>query len=73
MEYRKESGEKVDDNSWVMRQLWNTKEGHYHHGTIKETTKLKCSGIKRLLEDALWTQGIKKEIRSKAKQIRVSN
>lgn len=61
MEYRKESGEKVDDNSWVMRQLWNTKEGHYHHGTIKETTKLKCSGIKRLLEDALWTQGLRKK------------
>jgi hypothetical protein len=61
MEYRKESGEKVDENSWVMRQLWNTKEGHYRHGAIKETTKLKSSGIKRLLEDALWTQGLRKK------------
>ena len=61
MEYRRMSGEKVDENSWVMRQLWNTKEGHYHHGTIKESTKLKSSGIKRLLEDALWTQGLRKK------------
>ncbi len=61
MEYRRDSGEKVDENSWVMRQLWNTKEGHYHHGRIKESTKLKSSGIKRLLEDALWTQGLRKK------------
>jgi hypothetical protein len=34
--YRIDSGEIIDENSWVMRQLWNTKEGHYHHGKIKE-------------------------------------
>jgi hypothetical protein len=43
MEYRKDSGEQVDENSWVMRQIWNTKDGHYHHGRIKESTKLKSS------------------------------
>jgi hypothetical protein len=59
IEYRKESGEKVHENSWVMRQLWNTKQGRYHHGSIKETIKLKSSGIKRLLEDSLWTQGLR--------------
>jgi len=61
MEYRKGSGEKIDGNSWLMRQLWNTKEGHYHHGTIKNASKLKSSGVKRLIEDALWTQGIRKK------------
>jgi hypothetical protein len=61
IEYRKESGEKIDGNSWLMRQLWNTKEGHYHHGTIKDAAKLKSSGVKRLIEDALWTQGIRKK------------
>jgi hypothetical protein len=61
MEYRKECGENIDDNSWVMRQLWNTKEGYYHHGTIKDAAKLKSSGVKRLIEDALWTQGIRKK------------
>jgi len=59
--YRKDSGEKIDGNSWVMRQLWDTKEGYYHHGTIKNPEKLKSSGIKRLMEDALWTQGIRKK------------
>jgi hypothetical protein len=59
--YRKEAGEKIDGNSWLMRQLWNTKEGHYHHGTIKDATKLKSSGVKRLIEDALWTQGIRRK------------
>ena len=61
IEYRRESGEKIDGNSWLMRQLWNTKEGQYHHGTIKDAVKLKSSGVKRLIEDALWTQGIRKK------------
>ena len=42
-----------------MRQLWNTKRGHYHHGIVKNAIKLKSSGVKRLIEDALWTQGIR--------------
>jgi hypothetical protein len=61
MDYRQESGEKIDGNSWLMRQLWNTKEGHYHHGTIKDAVRLKSSGVKRLIEDSLWTQGIRKK------------
>jgi hypothetical protein len=61
MDYRAESGEKIDEKSWVMRQLWNTKEGHYHHGKIKDPSKLQSSGVKRLMEDALWTQGIRKK------------
>ena len=65
VEYRKESGEKIDGNCWLMRQLWDTKEGHYHHGTIKDAVKLKSSGVKRLIEDALWTQGIRKKVNLK--------
>jgi hypothetical protein len=61
IDYRRECGEKVSDETWVMRQLWNTKRGHYHHGTIKAPEKLKSSGVKRLIEDALWTQGIRKK------------
>ena len=55
------AGEIIDENSWVMRQLWNTKEGHYHHGKIKDPSKLKSMGVKRLMEDSLWTQGIRKK------------
>jgi hypothetical protein len=61
IQYRKDSGEEIHENSWVMRQLWDTKEGYYHHGTIKNPEKLKSSGIKRLMEDALWTQGLRKK------------
>jgi hypothetical protein len=61
IEYRKNCGENINENSWVMRQLWDTKKGYYHHGTIKNPEKLKSSGIKRLIEDALWTQGIRKK------------
>ena len=61
MQYRQDSGEEINGNSWIMRQLWDTKNGYYHHGTIKNPEKLKSSGIKRLMEDALWTQGIRKK------------
>jgi integrase len=61
IEYRKNCGENINENSWVMRQLWDTKKGYYHHGTIKNPEKLKSSGIKRLIEDTLWTQGIRKK------------
>lgn len=68
MQYRQESGEEINGNSWVMRQLWDTKKGYYHHGTIKNPEKLKSSGIKRLIEDALWTQGIRKKSNLKRKR-----
>lgn len=61
IEYRNECGEQINSDSWLMRQLWNTKLGHYHRGTIKAPDKLKSSGVKRLIEDALWTQGIRKK------------
>ncbi|MGI0051114.1 MAG: hypothetical protein ACRD8K_05190 [Nitrososphaeraceae archaeon] len=35
MQYRQDSGEEIHRNSWLMRQLWDTKKGYYHHGTIK--------------------------------------
>lgn len=53
MDFRTKSGEEINENSWVMRQLWDTKKGYYHHGTIKNPIKLKCSGIKRLIKIAL--------------------
>ncbi len=62
--YRKEAGEVIYKNTWVMRQLWNTKEGYYH-GIATEPTKLKSSGIKRLIERSLWTQGIRKKSETK--------
>jgi integrase len=68
IQYRANCGENINENSWVMRQLWDTKRGYYHHGTIKNPEKLKSSGIKRLIEDALWTQGIRKKSNLKNKR-----
>ena len=58
--YRREAGEDINKNSWVMRQLWNTTEGYYH-GIVTAPIKLKSSGIKRLIERSLWSQGIRKK------------
>jgi hypothetical protein len=56
--YRKQSGETIAGESWVMRNLWNvtTPKGK---GVITIPKRLKASGIKRLIERALWAQGIR--------------
>jgi integrase len=55
-EYRKQSGEQLTENSWVMRQTWNTKKG-YSRGLVTSPKKLKSEGVKRLVEDALTNAG----------------
>jgi hypothetical protein len=61
MNYRKESGEVVNDNSWLFRNLWNvtTPRGK---GVITIPKKLRSSGVKRLVERALWAQGLRKKL-----------
>lgn len=51
MNYRKESGETVNDNSWLMRNLWDvtTPRGK---GVVTIPKRLKSSGVKRLVERA---------------------
>jgi integrase len=61
MIYRKESGEAIDGQSWVMRNIWDTKRG-YMKGLVTAPKKLKHSGVKRLMEDALWTEGLRKKL-----------
>lgn len=58
MDYRKTSGEDVTEKSWIMRHLWNAKKGR-KFGLVTAPKKLKSSGVKRLVEDALWTQDIR--------------
>jgi hypothetical protein len=66
-EYRIQSGESVEANSWVMRNIWNTKKG-YTRGLVSAPVKLKSEGVKRLVEDALWTQGLRKKLDSNKKR-----
>ena len=61
MNYRKEVGELVTEESWLMRNLWDvtTPTGK---GLATIPVKLKSSGIKRLMERALWGQGIRTKL-----------
>jgi hypothetical protein len=61
MKYRKESGEAVNESSWLMRNLWDvtTPRGK---GVVTLPKKLKSSGVKRMMERALWAQGLRKEL-----------
>ena len=61
MSYRKESGEEVNRESWVMRNLWDvtTPKGK---GVVTIPKRLKATGIKRLIERALWAQGIRSQL-----------
>jgi integrase len=58
MDYRKSSGENISGKSWVLRNVWNTKIG-FKRGLVTEPEKLKSSGVKRIMEDALWTQRLR--------------
>jgi hypothetical protein len=61
MKYRKASGEAVNESSWLMRNLWDvtTPRGK---GVVTLPKKLKSSGVKRMMERALWAQGLRKEL-----------
>jgi integrase len=61
MMYRSESGEEITEKSWIMRHLWNTKQGHMR-GLVTAPKRLKSAGVKRLMEDALWTQSLRRKL-----------
>jgi hypothetical protein len=58
MVYRENAGELITKDSWLMRNLWDvtTPTGK---GIASVPVKLKSSGIKRLMERALFAQGIR--------------
>jgi integrase len=60
--YRKASGEEVTSESWLMRNLWDvtTPKGK---GIVTIPKRLKATGIKRLIERALWAQWIRSQLR----------
>jgi integrase len=58
MDYRTNVAENINEKSWVMRHLWNVKKGS-KYGLVTAPRKLKSTGVKRLIEDALWTQDIR--------------
>lgn len=59
--YRHDSGEVVTSDSWLMRNLWDvtTPKGA---GFVSAPKQLKPDGIKRLMERAIWAQGLRKKL-----------
>jgi hypothetical protein len=70
MEFRSKYGEKITGDSWVMRDIWQTSNMKYgaKFGLATNPKKLKSSGIKRLIEQALWEQGIRTKLQRGTKR-----
>jgi integrase len=70
MDFRGSYGEKVTGESWLMRDIWQTTNVDYgaKWGLATNPKKLKSSGIKRLLERALWEQGIRQPLKEGSKR-----
>lgn len=64
MDFRTSYGEKISGNSWLMRDLWQTTNMNYgaRWGLATNPKKLKSSGVKRLLERAVWEQAVRKPL-----------
>jgi hypothetical protein len=65
MKFRTTSGESVNVESWVARNLWNTlrpAENSISRMAVNEPEKLNSIGVKRLIERALWTQGLRTKL-----------
>jgi hypothetical protein len=66
IEFRASYGEMITGDSFLMRDLWQTTNIDYgaKWGLATHPKRLKSSGIKRLIERALWEQGIRKPLLS---------
>lgn len=60
IKYREEAGEEINEKSWLMRWKWDTRKGD-KRGLVTAPRKLETIGIKRLINDALWAQGVRKK------------
>jgi hypothetical protein len=67
MKYREFSGELIDENSWVMRDLWNTRVAQ-GRGLVTKPHKLTSIGLKKLINRAIWAQGLRKKLENGKKR-----
>jgi hypothetical protein len=58
MKYRESAGEHITEDSWVMRDLWDTSVDH-GRGLVSRPKKLASTGVKSLVNRALWSQGLR--------------
>jgi hypothetical protein len=64
MEFRSRYGEIITGESWLMRDIWQTSNMKYgaKFGLATNPKKFKSSGIKSLIEQDLWEQGIRTKL-----------
>jgi hypothetical protein len=64
MDFREMCREKIGDESWVIRDVWKTSGMDYgaKFGCAQKPNKLASSAIKRILERALWEQGLRRPL-----------
>jgi integrase len=66
MNFRNQCGEKISSDSWVMRDLWDTeaaiRKNMHTAGVVTMPKQLSSIGIKRLIERALWAQGLRRDL-----------
>jgi integrase len=61
--FRQECGEDVTGESWLMRNVWDRNKGSRRKpGIISDPKKLQSLGVKRIMETALWTQGLRRKL-----------
>jgi integrase len=63
MDFRRNSGEQVTDESWLLRNLWDvTTPSGGPRGLVSVPKKLKDTGVKSLIERALRAQGLRTKL-----------
>ena len=67
MDFRAQHKEKITPESWLMRDLWDA-TSKAKRGMAAAPHQLKAPGVKRLIERALWAQGIRKELEAGKKR-----
>jgi len=67
VKYRENSGEPINNDSWVMRDLWDTKVAQ-GRGLAQCPNKLASLGVKRLMERAIWAQGLRMKLETGKKR-----
>jgi hypothetical protein len=69
MDYRKNNGEIITGDSWVLRNLWDvTTPSGGPRGLVSIPKKLKHTGVKSLIERALRAQGIRTRLQEGKKR-----
>jgi integrase len=69
MHFREISGETINEDSWIMRDLWDTQDIQGKgKGLVTKPNKLTSIGIKKLVNRAIWAQGLRKKLENGKKR-----